>query len=499
MRLLNTRRSLRFALLLFALAAPLRAQTPGPAAIDSMALRAHTWFLSHDLLEGRGTGTRGARVAADYLAASAEQLGLRPLPGQASFFQNVPLVEADIDTATTRLTITGDQESVFRSPSSFIVNAGTARTLVSFGGELAWVGTAAGIVAHPDRLPPLQGRVAVMAGSFGRAGDAADTLLARGATGVIQYMGDDDNYALYVHSRGPARMYIADPDVPSSFSPPIPAIIVRASVARLLLPSTMTDDDLDRPFAIPGRRVQVAIHVKPHDVPERNIAAWLPGTNPALAGEYVVFTAHYDHLGIDEPDARGDSIYNGFSDNAAGCAMLLAIAEYLAGHRPARSALFIWFTGEERGLLGSDYFAARSPVPLDSINGLINLDAGAPPAKPVVWRISGAGRSELGNVAINVARAAGWEGQAAPASPNTDYFPFLARGVPAVFLVPGPGAYEGLTTDSSQALRRRWDHYHEAADNWAADFPFSGLVRYADYALRLGWEVANGPRLPRGH
>ena len=494
---LNTRCWLRFSPLLL-IAAPLAAQAPGPAAIDSLALRGHTYFLSHDLLEGRATGSRGARVAAEYLAAAAAQLGLKPLPGQHSFFQDVPLVEAVIDTVETRLVVTGGPELAFRTPSSFIVNSGTASTLVNFGGELAWVGPAAGIVAHADRLPPLQGKVAIMAGTFGRDGDAADTLRARGVSGVIQFVGDDDTYQLYVHSRGPSRLFVADPSIPSSFNPPVPSVIARASLVRQLLPPTMKDEDLERPFAIPDRRVQVTVRVRPHDVPDRNVAAFLPGTDPAKAGQYLVFTAHYDHLGIDEPDARGDSIYNGFSDNAAGSAMLLALAEYLVAHRPARSVVFLWFTGEERGLLGSDYFAARSPIPLDSINGLINLDAGAPPARPVLWRISGAGRSELGTLAISVARAAGWEGQAAPASPNTDYFPFLARGVPAVFLVPGPGAYEGLTTDSSQALRRRWDHYHEAADNWSADFPFEGLVRYADFALRLGLEVANGPRLPRG-
>ena len=179
--------------------------------------------------------------------------------------------------------------------------------------------------------------------------------------------------------------------------------------------------------------------------------------------------------------------------------MLLAIAQYFVLHRPARSLLFLWFTGEERGLLGSDYFVAHPVVPLDRINGVINLDAGAPPAPPAVWRISGADRSSLGRVAIDVARQLGAEGQAAPASPNTDYFPFLRSGVPAVFLVPGPGAYEGLTTDSSQALRRRWDHYHQAADNWSPDFPFAGLVRNAEFALRLGLRVASGPRLPPAH
>jgi len=124
----------------------------------------------------------------------------------------------------------------------------------------------------------------------------------------------------------------------------------------------------------------------------------------------------------------------------------------------------------------------------------INLDAGAPPAPCVHWRLAGADSSTFGAVAIEVARRAGWTAQAAPASPNTDYFPLLRIGVPAVFVVPGPEAYEGMTVEASDALRHRWDHYHQAADNWHPDFPFVGLVRYADYALRLGYAVATGPR-----
>jgi Zn-dependent M28 family amino/carboxypeptidase len=176
--------------------------------------------------------------------------------------------------------------------------------------------------------------------------------------------------------------------------------------------------------------------------------------------------------------------------------MLLALAQYFVAHPPAQSVAFIWFTGEERGLLGSDYFAAHPLMSPGRIAAVINLDAGAPPARPVLWRVSGGDRSALGPLAIAVARRAGWEAQIAPASPNTDYFPFLRLGVPAVFLVPGPGAYEGLTTDSSNALRSRWDHYHQAADHWAADFPFEGLVRYADFALRLGLAVLAEPKLP---
>jgi Zn-dependent M28 family amino/carboxypeptidase len=227
-----------------------------------------------------------------------------------------------------------------------------------------------------------------------------------------------------------------------------------------------------------------------HPLVSRNVAAMLPGADPALRGEFVAFTAHLDHLGISTPDQRGDSIYNGFSDNAAGCAMLLAIAKAMAaGPRPARSVLFLWPTGEERGLLGSDYFAARPLVPPDHIAAEINLDAGAPPAPADHWQVAGGDRSPLGLLAVAVARGAGWQAKLAPASPNSDYFPLLRIGVPAVFLVPD-APYEGLSAEASQALGRRWDHYHQPADEWAADFPFSGLVRYAEFGYRLGMAAA---------
>jgi len=487
------RRSSVLALLLAAAPHGVRAQQG--AAIDSMALRGHTWFLSHDLLEGRDTGSRGAELAARYLAAAAEALGLRGAAGDGSFFQLVPLVEAVIDTVGTRLVVTDSTGTLTaRTPADFIPNGGTTATLVDFAGGLAWVGGASDVLAHPERLPPLRGHVVIMSGVFGADGAAADTLAARGATGAIELVGDDGVYELYARSRGPRRLYVAEPGVRSSFVPALPAVIARAALVRRLLPSLADDDALARPFLIPGRRVQVTIRTRTRSVPGRNVAAILTGADAARRGEFVAFTAHYDHLGIGSPNARGDSIYNGFSDNAAGCAMLLAIAQALAVRRPARSALFLFFTGEERGLLGSDFFAARPLVPPDSIVGVINLDAGAPPGPPVRWHIAGGDRSSLGQLALDVARQQGWDAQTRPPSPNTDYFPFLRIGVPAVFLVPAPGAYGALTADSSNTLRRRWDHYHDVADEWAPDFPFSGLVRYADFALRLGLALGAGPR-----
>jgi Zn-dependent M28 family amino/carboxypeptidase len=335
---------------------------------------------------------------------------------------------------------------------------------------------------------------------FGSEGAAADTLRARGATGVIHLVGDDERFQLYVRSRGPSRMFIAEEaGAVSSFVPDIPAVIASPGFERVLLAGLQGAEAsaarLEQPIVLAGKRVEVSVGVTTRPLPARNVAALLPGADPLLADEVVVYTAHYDHLGLSTPDERGDSIYNGFSDDAAGAAMLLVIAKAMQSEpRPARSVLFLFLTGEERGLLGSDYYAAHPLFPPARTAAGINLDAGAPPAPGVSWRIAGGGLSTLGAAAIAVAHRAGWEAQVAPASPNSDYFPLLRIGVPAVFLVPGPGAFEGMTTESSNALRRRWDHYHQPGDHWFADFPFSGLARYAEYAYRLGLEAASGPR-----
>jgi hypothetical protein len=495
------------AALALAVAAPTTAQPARRAApqqrpvIDSMALRAHTYFLTHDLLEGRGTGRRGDDVATLYLATAARQLGL--IGGaDGSFFQPVPLVEASVDTALTRVLVTVDSgpdagpAREFTTPGSFVPNVGTASTLIPFSGELVYVGSARDVLASPGQLPVLTGRVAVVRGPFGPAMAAADTLRARGAMGAVQLTENADGYLLYVRSRGPSRMYIApEAHAVSSFIPAIPTVIVSPDLGGYLVPNLPAPGTAaDHPFVVTGRRLELRITVHPRAFASRNVAAILPGAGPNR-DEFVVFTAHHDHLGMSTPNARGDSIYNGFADNAIGCGMLLAVAEAMArGPRPERSVLFLFLTGEERGLLGSDYFAAHPLVPPERIAAAINLDLGAPQGRNVTWAVAGGNLSTLGALAAEVAARAGWKATSVGTSPNSDYFPLLRIGVPAVFLMPGSEPFEGLTADSSQALRRHWGAYHDPADEWTPDFPFAGPARYAEYAYRVGMAAAAEPR-----
>jgi hypothetical protein len=452
---------------------PARPPAPRASAIDTLALRAHTFFLAHDLLLGRGTGTPGAEVAALYIEAQCRARGLRPVG--TTYAHSVPLETVGPRAAETRLRI-GDRQ--FDVARDFLVTGGTPSTLRGFAGPGVAVGAADDVRRDSSAVPALDGAVAVVRG-VARA-DVAALLARRGAVGIVQLVDDSETYALYAASRGTALTVLREA-VPSSFYGEIPSVIAGPAVMAALGET--------------GVGIELTAGFDRYPLPGTNVACLLPGVDAGRRDTAIVFTAHYDHLGVSLPDADGDSIYNGFSDNAAGVAMLLAIADALR-ERPEgglrHSALFLFFTGEERGLLGSDYFVAHPPYPLERMRALINLDAGAPPARPWTWRLAGGEGNPLGDLGRDVASAHGWSATVSPATANSDYFPFARMGVPALFIVPGPAPYQGLSADSSQALRRRWDRYHLPADHYDDAFPFSGLQRYAEYALWIA-EAVDGP------
>jgi len=460
--------------------------------IDTLAIRAHTYFLANDLLAGRGTGTEGAHLASAYIVSQCQRLGLVPIGSQ--YLLPVPLESATI-LPSTHLVAAGPRGKIaFPYPADFTPNVGSKETLHGFTGTAVFVGGEADIAAGKTRYLDLAGAVAVTIGPV--RGAAADTLAARGVVGMVHLIGTDEGYELYLRSRGPSRFYHREAGVRSSFLPSVPSVLVGPRVARTLLSNAnVTEDGEVVPQPLEWRvTYELALERTPVD--DDNVGCLLAGSDSLARDTAITLTAHFDHLGVGLPDASGDSIYNGFSDNAAGVGMLLAVAEALrrdSDHTPRHSVLFLFLTGEERGLLGADYFVARPPWPLTRIAAVINLDAGAPPARSVSWRLAGGDGSPLGTIAKHVADRQGWQLATSPAQPNSDYFPFHREGVPAVFIVPGPEPYEGLTADSSKALRARWDHYHQPGDEWASDFPFAGLGRYAEFALLLVREVDDGP------
>ena len=470
--------------------------------IDTMEIRAATFFLASDLLRGRGTGTPGAQMAALYLSSELQRLGLRPVGAKGSYLLPVPLKEARVDDAGTRVVVrVGADTAVFASGRDFVVNTGGAGAFHDVSGDAVFVGAPAGAARSLAAAGSLRGKVLVVLGGLGSDAPALiPEWIRAGVAGVVLLVPDPSGFALYVRSRGDSRFFVDAPVDDPVWQPNLPVLLAGPELTRALVDGLLIPDSVasGKPLAaaIPlGRTVAATIRVEIGPVSAANVAGLLPGRDPALRDQVVVYTAHYDHLGISTPDARGDSIYNGFSDNAAGDAMLLAIAEAMAKDRPARSVLFLFPTGEERGLLGSTYYAAHPAIPLARTVAVVNLDAGAPPAPPISWRFAAGTASSLGDVAQRIVGAHGWTAVLGGTSPNSDYWPFLQRGVPSIFIVPG-GEWQGVGAAEKAALTKRWEHYHDPADEWAPDFPFRGLQRYAELGLELGRAVADAPGRP---
>ncbi|MGD2136291.1 MAG: M28 family peptidase [Gemmatimonadales bacterium] len=464
------------------------ATAQGAPAIDTLAIKAHTHFLAHDQLRGRGTGSEGALTAALYIASVCRALGLEPV-GE-DFHLPLPLEAARVGVGTRLEAWSGSERFRFPYPRAVLPNVGSASTLVGFQGQAVFVGAEETIGRGGLVGLDLRGAVAVTWGPVGAA--AVDSLRARGATAVVHLVGTPESFALYARTRGLDRYYHRDTTVQSSFLPRLPSVLAGPAVARLLLADIVHGDSL--PNSQPLRwQLSAHLDLARRPVNEANVAC-LARASGLAADTAVVFTAHYDHLGVSAPDEAGDSIYNGFSDNAAAVGMLLAIASRsTAASLPRYSRIFLFLSGEERGLLGSDYFVAHPAWPLERIRAVINLDAGAPPAAPVRWRLAGVDSTGLGAVAIAAAGARGWTVSTSPARANSDHYPFIREGVPGVFIIPGPLPYEGMTTEASQSLKDRWDRYHQAGDAWAEDFPFGGLERYAAFALAIATALDRGP------
>ncbi len=469
-----------------------RTQGPGPLhgfETDTLLMRVYTRFLADDLLAGRATGTDGAEIAARYIRSACRQLGLSPVGG--SYLHPVPAAEAVISDGSQLVVTASPNEAIFRYPDEFTPYVGNTAWLTDFEGPAVLVGTDSAILASDPNEPDLRDAVALTLGSI--TPEASRLLASRGARGMVSLVPDG---GASLTSRRP-RILLTDASARSSIFPSLPSVLAGPEAAQAI--AELSGTAANRGSRDLGLTLRLDIDFTPRPVPAHNVACLLPATSSPDHGEAIVFTAHYDHLGVGSPDARRDSVYNGFSDNAAGVAMLLAISDAMnrSGRARSRPVLLLFFVGEESGLLGSDYYVTDPSWPLDRMDAVINLDAGAPPARPWSWRIAGGESSALGLLAVDVAMEQGWSATTSAARANSDYFPFWREGVPAIFIVPGEGPYEGLPVDRSNALRKKWDRYHQPGDEWAEDFPFEGLGRYADYALRVARALERRETLPR--
>jgi hypothetical protein len=466
-------------------------------ALDTLQMRIDASILAHDSMKGRATGSAGEAMAAAYIEERLRSMGLDAVG--PSFGQTVPLVSFRVDSTSTVSLRHGPETTTFVHGRDFLVDRGGRDAFAGFGGDVVFLGLPEHAEASAASVD-LRGSVVVVIGMLGTdALELTPDWVARGVTGIIQIVQDTTLFADIRTGLGTDRLAIDAPVDDALWQSQLPRLIAGRRLTSAMfegapLPPAVFRSEPFRAVSL-DVTVRLDLHFDTTRIAATNVAAVLPGADPALATTFVAFTAHFDHLGISEADDSGDSVYNGFTDNAAGVAMLLAIADALRDEPPARSLLFLFFTGEEHGLLGSTWFVTEPPFALESIAALINLDGGAPPRPPVSWRLAGGLGTAFGELAARIVTAAGWEPSLTTASPNSDHWPFLRLGIPSVFLIPGP-AWEGTSEAARDSLRLRWDHYHQPADAWSPDYPFTGIARYAELAARIGLAVAN-PR-PEG-
>ena len=501
------------------------------ADISGERIRAHVKFLSSDLLEGRGVGTRGEKLATEYIATQFALIGAKPAGDNGTFFQRVPMVGVEAQTSAT-LSVTGKGQTVsFRWLDDFVGVNEQQQTDDRFEADAVFVGH--GIVApefHWDDFKgtDVKGKVLVL---FTNEPPSDDPKFFGGKAltyyGRWMYKYEEAarlgaKAVLIVHTT-PTAGYGYDvvksswgkenPELPLASGQPALALAgwltQDAGVKLLGLAGKKLDDMLaaaNKPDFHPiplGLKIRANIPSKIRPIESRNVVAMVPGTDPALASQAVLYTAHWDHLGIGTP-VNGDSIYNGAVDNATGCGVLLEIAHVWAGleHKPRRSAVFAAVTAEEAGLLGSAYYSEHPVIPLGKTAIDLNFDTIYPFGRTKDVEVTGAERTSAWPIVQEAARRMelAIKPDAQPEQGHyyrSDHFSLAHAGVPGFSIKLGTDYYGKPAGYGDQIFHDYNDHrYHQPSDEYRDDWDFAGLEEATHFGLLIGTTVANTDKLP---
>jgi Zn-dependent M28 family amino/carboxypeptidase len=499
--------------------------------ISGQRIRAQTRFLASDLLEGRGVGERGGALATEYIATQFELLGAKPAGDNGGYFQNVPLVGSLTEPGAT-LTAEGANGTVaFEWLTEFVGATKRQQPLADFDAEAVFVGhgiTAPEFNWDDYKGADLRGKVLVMFTNeppstdpkffggraltyYGRWTYKYEEALRRGAVAAI-----------IIHTT-PTAGYGWDV-VRSSWGREDPQVKLEPGEGALLFAGWVPKAAGDKMLALAGRSVDellsladtrefkplpLGIRLRGHipsrirDINTRNVVAVIPGSDPQLKDEAVVFSAHWDHLGIGDP-VNGDRIYNGAVDNATGCAILLEIARAWAAlpHKPRRSAVFVSVTAEEGGLRGSEYYAAHPYFPPSKTALNLNFDAFEPFGRTKDITVTGAERTSVWPLVQQDAQRFSYEIKPDPRPEQgsyfrSDHFSFARAGVPAFSIHQG-NLFWGKPDDFGEKAFQEFNtkHYHQPSDEFQEHWDFSGLEHLARFAFTLGLDVANQDQLP---
>ncbi|MCA9128063.1 MAG: M20/M25/M40 family metallo-hydrolase [Planctomycetales bacterium] len=502
------------------------------AQITEGVLRSHIRFLADDLLEGRGPSSRGDRLAQLYIATELQSLGIQPAAADGSWFQPVPLRGLRTIPPTSIQIRRGTDQLSLNHYEDVMLTCGMPQPTVSIeDAELVFVGY--GIQApefdwddykdvdvrgkilvmmnnDPEDDPNLfAGRRRLYYGRWDYKYEMAAKMGAAGALIIHTTASAGYPYQVVQTSWSGEEFELAATEGPTTR---LKGWITEAACERAM---QLAGQDLDqlrasaqsrdfRPIPL-GLRLSLTLQCDVREQMTGNVLGVLPGADPRLSKEFLVFMAHHDHLGLaDQRDENGDMIYNGAVDNASGTATLLSIARAIASlpTRPKRSILFAFVGAEEQGLLGSEHFALDPPIPAGYMAAVINIDGINILGRTHDLNLIGNGKSDLDPIVDRVAK---WQGRTVV----PDYFPdrgyyyrsdqfSLAKvGVPGVYLHSGVNVV-GRPDGWGKSQLEKWveEIYHQPGDEYDPNWDLAGAIEDAQLLMHVGVVISNQSEMP---
>lgn len=501
-------------------------QATSALTVREAPLRAHLSFLSSDMLEGRGTGQRGADLAVAYLEAQAMAAGLKPANGD-SFRQSVKIagVKSSPQDSKVALEALGKAQALAFG-KDWVWAPGDAKASHAMDAELVFVGYG---IAAPEqgwddyKGIDTKGKILVMmvndpmptaaeperfAGKgltyYGRWTYKFEEAARRGAAGVLLIHTDASasyGWSVVQNSWMAERFQLAAGKSGTSME----GWMTEATARGVFMAAGHDLDKLRaaaenrdfKPVAL-GARVKGETRAEIRMIDQFNVAGLVPGTDAKLKDEVVIYSAHWDHLG--KQGSTGDTIYNGAVDNASGSAGLLAMAQEAVKAPAKRSQMFLWVAAEEQGLLGSAAYAASPLWPAAKTAANLNLDSLNFVGATHDIGTKGSERTELGAMAEAVAKSMGIK--VATPTPDlaggyfrSDHFSFAKSGIPA-FSVGGGSDYVKDVEAGKAKAKAYNQRYHQVSDEYDASWDLSGMVQQAQFTLNLGRYVADAPKMP---
>jgi Zn-dependent M28 family amino/carboxypeptidase len=515
----------------FGQTAPSPAAQKAMNAIDAEKIRATVKYLSDDALQGRGTGQKGGDMAADWIAAQFKSYGLAPAGDQGTYFQQVNFFGVTTDPKQTRFAFVpkSGQEIALKFADDYVANDQTHSQKSEIDAPIVFVGYG---ISAPEynwddyKGADLKGKVLLMLVNeppsddpnffkgraltyYGRWTYKYEEAARRGAVGVVLiHKTEMASYGWEVvrNSWGGETSFLQDDKDPKLKS----AGWIQLEVARKL--ALAAGMDLDKmlhdatlrsfkPVELP-LRVKETIVSTVRNFTSRNVLGQVKGSDPKGAQQAILYTAHYDHLGI-HADEPGDNIYNGAADNATGCGIVLELGRVVAAaaEKPRRTMIFASVTAEEQGLLGSKYLGQHPPIPAQNISLDLNYDDIQPLGEPQQLVVSGAERTSAYPLVEKVAKdfAMSIQPDNHPEAGHyyrSDHFSLARVGIPA-FSVNEGALFKGHDLAWGEEKERDYvaHRYHQPSDEYRADMDFIADAKLAKFGLVLGWEVANQPDL----